>query len=205
MGITRSSDTVDSRWSARVPPGDDMRTVHATMRRLPPLISRRKGALAAALVALVAFLPFARGVLSGQSFVFRDLALYYFPLRRFAAEGLREGQLRYWNPYVYEGAQELFPPLSYPGDLLQARFPHEVWLSLLLALHVPLAALACSTLARGLGLSVLAAAGGGLVYALGGYALSTLNLYEQLHALAWTPFVVLALMRAARQGGGSVG
>lgn len=160
--------------------------------------------LTPALVALVAFLPFFRGVLQGQSFYFRDLSLYYFPLRQFVSEGLRRGELRYWNPYVHEGIQELFPPISYPFDLLQALAPHEGWFSLLLALHVPLAALALFALARGLKLSPLAAAAGGLVYALGGYGLSALNLYDHLQALSWAPLVVLGLFRAARGGARSV-
>ena len=168
--------------------------------RVRPTTGRLPGALVLAAVAVVAFLPFLRGALSGRSFYLRDLSLYYFPLRRFVVEGLWQGELRYWNPYVHEGVQELFPPISYPFDLLQALRPHEAWFSLLLALHVPLAAVAAFALARGLGVRPLAAAGGGLVYALGGYALSTVNLYEHLQALAWAPLAMLGLLRAARGG-----
>jgi len=78
---------------------------------------RQREWAAAALVALVAFLPFARGVLSGASLYFRDLSLHFFPLRRFALEGLRRGELRFWNPYVHEGVPLSLPPLGYPLDL----------------------------------------------------------------------------------------
>jgi hypothetical protein len=62
---------------------------------------------------------------------------------------------------------------------------------------VPLAAVAFLALARGLGLGRAAAAGGALVYALGGFTLSSLNLYFYLEALAWAPLAVLSLWRAA--------
>jgi hypothetical protein len=151
----------------------------------------------AALLALVALLPFLRGLLSGHAFFFRDLSGHFFPLRLFAASGLRAGELRYWNPFAHEGTPLALPPLGYPLDLLQALWPSEVGLSLLLALHVPLAALTMFALGRQLGLSGLAAAGGAVVYALGGFTLSSLNLYVYLQAIAWAPLVIFTLRRAA--------
>ncbi|MBI3932653.1 MAG: hypothetical protein HY317_04500 [Acidobacteria bacterium] len=148
-------------------------------------------------VAFVAFLPFLRGTLAGQSFYFRDLSRSFIPLRGFAIEGLSRGELRYWNPFVHEGSPLPYPPVSYPPALLQLLLPGERGFSLILALHVPAAALAFAALARGLGLSPLAAAGGGLVYALGGFCLSSLNLVVHLEAMAWAPFVVLGLRRAS--------
>ena len=162
---------------------------------------RQREWAAAALVALVAFLPFARGVLSGASLYFRDLSLHFFPLRRFALEGLRRGELRFWNPYVHEGVPLSLPPLGYPLDLVALVWPHEPLLSLLLALHVPLAAVGFLLLARGLGLRPVGACGGALVYALGGFMLSTLNLYVYVQAAAWAPFVVLGLVRVLDGGG----
>jgi hypothetical protein len=156
-------------------------------------------------VAAVAFLPFLRGVLQGRCFFFRDLSLHFFPLRRFAVEGLRAGELRFWNPYVHEGVPLSLLPISYPLDLLQALLPDERGFSLLLALHVPLAALSFLLLARGLGLGSIAAAGGALVYGLGGFTLSSLNLYVYLQAVAWAPLVVLGLLRAGSGGRREVG
>jgi len=163
---------------------------------------RSRSALAASLLALVAFLPFLRGVLSGASLYFRDLSLHFFPLRRFALEGLLHGELRLWNPYVHEGVPLSLPALGYPLDLVALVSPSEPFLSLLLALHVPLGAIFFFLLARGLGLRLEAACGGALVYALGGFFLSTVNLYVYLQAAAWAPLVVLGLVRVL-EGGGS--
>ncbi len=160
-------------------------------------VARRGWAATGAAVVCVTFLPFLRGTLSGQAFFFRDLSRQFFPLRRFAVEGLLQGEVRYWNPFLNEGVPLSLPALSYPLDLLQLIFRHEAGFSLLLALHVPLGALAFLCLGRGLGLGRVATAGGAIAYALGGFYLSTLNFYVYLQAAAWAPLVALSLLRAA--------
>jgi hypothetical protein len=156
---------------------------------------RSRQAWVAALVSLVAFLPFLRGALAGASLYFRDLSLHFFPLRRLALEGLRRGELVLWNPYVHEGVPLPLPALGYPLDALGVLAPREAFLSLLLALHVPLGALLMFLLARrGLDLGPAASAGGALVYALGGFFLSTVNLYVYVQAAAWAPLVVLCIL-----------
>jgi hypothetical protein len=162
---------------------------------------RRHELAGAGLAALVALLPFLRGLVSGASFYFRDLSLYFLPLRRFALEGLAAGEVRSWNPYVHEGVPLSLPAAGYPVDLLQLLRPDEAGVSAVLALHVPLAALAFFALARSLSLPRVAAIGGGLVYALGGFLLSSLNLYVYLQAAAWAPLLVLALVRVLDGGG----
>ena len=153
---------------------------------------------AAAAVMLVSLLPFARGLLAGQSFFFRDLGGYFFPLRLFALAGLRQGELRYWSPLTHEGEPLALLPVAYPFDLLQALVPTETGLSFILALHLPLAALGAFLLARHLGLGLVGACASALSYALGGFALSCLNLYVYAQALAWAPFVIRGLGRAAQ-------
>jgi len=157
--------------------------------------------LAAVLAAVAAVLPLLPVLLAGQSLYFRDLGRYYFPLRRFVVDGLAQGEIRYWNPFVHEGLHELFPPISYPLDLLQPLTRDESGLTLLLALHLPLAAVGFFWLARTLSLSAVGAAGGAVAYALGGFSLSSLNLYEYTQALAWAPIVAVAYLRAAEAGG----
>jgi hypothetical protein len=152
-----------------------------------------------AAVAAVAAIVFVRGPFSGHPLYFRDLSLYFFPLRRFVLEGLRSGALRFWNPFVHEGEPLALPPIAYPFDLLELLRPDEVGVSFVLALHVPLAAIWMMALARkGLGLSPIAGAAAGLVYALGGFALSTVNFYVYAQALAWAPAAILGLLAAAR-------
>jgi hypothetical protein len=160
-------------------------------------VERAIAALPWLAVTVVASLPFLRGAAAGHAFFFRDLSRQFFPMRRFALEGILQGELRFWNPLLHEGEPVSLPPVAYLPDLLQLLRPDETGMSLLLACHVPFAALAFMALARSLGTPLLAAAGGGLVYALGGFLLSTLNLYVYVQAAAWAPLLVLTLRRAA--------
>jgi hypothetical protein len=161
----------------------------------------RREALTATAVGFVAFLPFLGGALSGGSLYFRDLALYFLPLRRMALEGLRSGRVPFWNPYLHEGVPLSLPAVGYPFDLLQLLRPDEAGISLVLALHVPLAAVGFYVLARRLlAAPGLPAAGGALAYALGGFLLSMANLYVYLEAAAWAPLVVLALAEVVTSG-----
>jgi hypothetical protein len=161
----------------------------------------RREAVTATAVGVVAFLPFLGGVLSGASLYFRDLALHFLPLRRMALEGLRSGHVPFWNPYLHEGVPLSVPAVGYPLDLLQLLRPDERGISLVLALHVPLAAAGFYALARRLlATPRSAAAGGALTYALGGFVLSTVNLYVHLEAAAWAPLVVLALAEIVTSG-----
>ena len=156
--------------------------------------------LAGCMVALASFLPFARIFLGGQSLFFRDLSGQFFPARRFILDGLAKGEWRFWNPLVHEGVPVALPPYAYLPDLLQLLVPNEFGISLLLALHIPLAAVSFLLLARHLQLSPVAAAAGALIYALGGFSLSTINLYVYVETLAWAPLFILAFGRAVASG-----
>lgn len=150
------------------------------------------------LLVPVALLPDLGAALPLRSYYFRDFTLGFYPLRLFQARELLAGRVPFWNPYLHEGTFAL--PAFYPLDLLHAVWPAAAFVSWLLTLHLPLAALSAYALARELGASRPAAFVGGSVYALGGYALSCVNLYVFLQALAWAPLLVLALRRAAARG-----
>src|SRR3954462_2307746 len=102
-----------------------------------PAAARNGWAIAIAVASLAAALPFLRGVAAGHVLYFRDLSVLFHPFRLYVIEGLRAGELRYWDPYVHEGVPLLYPPLAYPLDLLQALWADPRSVSLLLALHVP--------------------------------------------------------------------
>ena len=154
------------------------------------------------LLVPVALLPNLPAALPLATYYFRDLSTTFLPLRLLSARELGEGRLLLWNPYVFEGSFQL--PTLYPLDLLHALWPSPVFVSWLLTLHLPLAALAAYWLARELGSSRPGAFLAGAVYALSGMALSCLSHYVLLQALALAPFVAGLLRRAARDGGRAV-
>jgi hypothetical protein len=167
----------------------------------PPLGPRALRLLPLLLVP-VALLPDLAAAVPRASYFFRDFTVAFYPLRAFAAREMREGRFPAWNPLVFEGAFQL--PALYPADLLHALWPTPAFLSWLLTLHLPLAALAAYWLARELGAGREGAFVAGAVYALSGFALSCLNLYVFLQALAVAPLAGGLLRRAAARGGRAV-
>ena len=154
------------------------------------------------LLVPVALLPNLAAALPLATYYLGELSTVFLPLRLLAARELAEGRLLLWNPYVFEGSFEL--PALYPPDLLQALWPSPVFVSWLLTLHLPLAALAAYWLARELSVSRPGAFLAGGVYALCGFSLSCLSHYVLLQALALAPFVAGLLRRAGRDGGRAI-
>jgi hypothetical protein len=132
------------------------------------------------------------------TYYFRDLTLTFLPLRLFQAREIAAGRFPWWNPFSHEGSPML--PVLYPLDLLHALWPSPEWISWLLTLHLPLAALGAYCLARTLGAGRPAACVSGAVYALGGLTLSSLSVYVYLEAAAWAPLQAAMLIRAAERG-----
>lgn len=152
-----------------------------------------------AALALVSFLPNPGAALPVAAYYFRDFSLTFYPQRFYFASEVAQGRWPFWNPYLYEGSAVL--PFYYPLDLLHVLWPSPVFVSWLLTLHFPLAALAMYALARELGATRGGAFVGGALYAMGGLALASLSLFIFLEALAWAPLVALLLRRAACAGG----
>jgi hypothetical protein len=147
----------------------------------------------------VALLPDPGAALPQWTYFFRDISLAFLPLRQFQAGELAAGRLPFWNPYVHEG--EFMLPSFYPPDLLHVLDSSPEFVSWLLTLHLPLAALGACALGRARGMSHPGAFVCGTVYSIGGFALSALNLYTFLQALALAPLLVLACERAGAHGG----
>ena len=163
-----------------------------------------KGRLRAAfflplLLVPVAFLPDLGAALPISTYYFRDLGMVFIPMRMYQALELAAGRLPFWNPYVHEG--EVILPSLYPPELLHVLSPTPAFISWVLSLHLPLAALAAYAFGRSRGLSPLAAFAAASVYALGGLTLSSLAFYVLLQALALAPLVLLTLDRCATRGG----
>jgi hypothetical protein len=169
------------------------------MRDEAPPVETRQTRWLVLLAGLAALLPDPAAIVPGRSYFFRDFSVTFYPLRLFVARELREGRVPFWNPYIYEGSFAL--PTFYPVDLLHVLNSGPSAVSWLLTLHLPLAAIGGFLLARELRADPCGSFVAGVVFALGGFSLSSLNLYVFLQALALAPFLIVALRRAARCGG----
>jgi hypothetical protein len=126
-----------------------------------------------------------------------DLLLYFYPLRDFASQAIREGRLPLWNPYTFMGSPFLANSQAgffYPFNVITAWLPVEQAASWNIALHVVIAALGAYALARvGFRLGRLAAFATGIAFGLGGYLGAQAEHLNQLQALAWLPLMVLTV------------
>jgi hypothetical protein len=153
-------------------------------------------------VALLSLLSHLPAALPGKTYYFRDFSVTFYPQRAFQAAEWMAGRWPSWNPYLNQGTFAI--PALYPLDLLHRLWSGPAAVSWLLTLQFPIAGLACYALARGMGASRTGAVVSGAAYALGGLAVSSLNLYLFLQALALAPAVALCLRRAGLSGGRDV-
>ncbi|PJF46750.1 MAG: hypothetical protein CUN48_12165 [Candidatus Thermofonsia Clade 3 bacterium] len=138
-----------------------------------------------------------------------DLLLYFYPLRDYASQAIREGRLPLWNPYTFMGAPFLANSqvgFFYPFNVLTAWLPVERAVSWNIALHLAIAALGAYALARrGFALGRLAAFAGAVTFGLGGYLGAQVEHLNQLQALAWLPLSALIVVRTVERASWSAG
>ncbi len=156
-------------------------------------------ALLLLLLTLLCLIATWKLVLGGRIIARGDLLLYFYPLRDFAAQAVREGRLPLWNPYTFMGAPFLANSqvgFFYPINAALSWLPVEQAVSFNIALHLVLATLATYALGRlGIGLSRVAAFAAGAAFGLGGYLGAQVEHLNQLQVLAWMPLLVLWVVR----------
>lgn len=163
-----------------------------------PVAPAARSAWPAVLLAHLAAVAWLLGgaLFEGRLLYYRDLSLQFAPDYAFAAASLRQGIWPLWNPLANAGEPCLF---AYPVDLVLlgaggARAP----LGAGAALHLLVALVGASALGRRLGMGPAGAWLAGVVYGLGGFVLSTVNLLPLFQAAAWAPWVLAALVGLVR-------
>ncbi len=134
----------------------------------------------------------------GQRIIARgDLLLYFYPLRDYASQAIRELRLPLWNPYTFMGSPFLANSQAgffYPFNILTAWAPVAQAVSWQIALHLLIATLGAYALARsGLKVGRLAAFATAIAFGLGGYLGAQVEHLNQLQVLAWLPLLLLAI------------
>jgi hypothetical protein len=139
---------------------------------------------------VVAAAVFAPVLFGGRVLYFRDVSVSTYPNLVFLEGALRRGVWPLWNPTSDAGAPFL---AAYPLDLLlSGLFGARAALHWGAALHLWLALLGGSVLARRLGQGPWGSLTAGLAYGLSGYVLSCANLVQLYQAAAWAPWVLAA-------------
>jgi len=168
------------------------------------MTDRRIDAAALSLLALVVLWLMWGPLVAGNALYFRDLQVFFIPLKQFLADALARGELPFWNPGVSMGTPyfaEMQTGVLYPASWLLLLADGTRGIGLLLSFHLLLAAAGSYGLARSMGLAAPAALASAAVFAFGGCMLSTLNMINFMQALAWLPWVLWAFERDTRAPG----
>src|SRR6266700_8420722 len=154
---------------------------------------------APSLLVVIGILFFSDVLFSSKNFYFRDILNFHYPLRRVLIETYARGEFPLWNPLVDLGQPMLANPnymAFYPTNLFHLVLPFNYAFKLHFIVHPILGGLGLYFLQRRLGINILAAFGGSLVYQFSGPVLSFLNLYSIVQAVALMPWTGWAFLGA---------
>jgi len=156
------------------------------------------------LLALFVFLAFPGIILGSESLFYRDMGVFGYPLAHYHRAAFWRGEIPLWNPFNNCGVPFLAQwntLVLYPGALIYLLLPLPWSMNLFVFAHVFLAAAGTYALARRWTGNCFAASVAGLLFAWNGLTLHALMWPNNIAALGWMPWVVLALERAWSQGG----
>jgi hypothetical protein len=144
-------------------------------------------------------------VISGlETFFYRDYCLFGYPLAAYHRDSFWRGEIPLWNPLNDCGLPFLaqWNTLTlYPLSLVYLLFPMPWSLNIFCLGHLFLAGMGMYFLARRWIGNPLAAAAAGVIFAYNGLTWHSLMWPNNIAALGWMPWVVLAMERAWRDGG----
>jgi hypothetical protein len=161
----------------------------------------------AALLGLLILVCFFRVVVGLETFASGDFSAFGYPLAFYHRESFWRGALPFWNPYNNCGMPFLaqWNTLTlYPLSLFYLLFPLSWSLGMFCLGHLFLAGMGTYFLAHRWTGSRLGAALAGVVFAFNGLIWRALLWPNNIAALGWMPWVVLAVEEAWRQGGRAV-
>ena len=151
--------------------------------------------------AIVFFVALAFGQLLGpRPLAGHDVLYYSLPNRVQVTEALRRGHLPTWDPYRFGGVPLLASPpttILYPPSWPLLPLAPDSAQEVSRFFHILFAALGAYAFAtRALGTSRVSGILAGIALALGGFVHAHLGHIEQVSALAWLPWALLAADRA---------
>lgn len=162
---------------------------------------RELGVVAGFWTLITAFL-FWPVVIGAKSVFFGDLALYFIPQFGNIAAALHEGKLLFWNHTILGGVPHVGNPqgwLLYPTVWLNAFLPAWHVAGIIPVVHIPIAACGMHFLSRRIGFSVLASMVAAGAFAFSSVLLTKAQFPNMVQAIAWTPWVLAAVITCIRR------
>jgi hypothetical protein len=152
----------------------------------------------AILLVLLNLLLFGDALFTGQTFYFRDVSFFHYPLKKLVTEAYARGEWPLWNPYIQLGQPLLANPNTmalYPTQLLFQILPFQIAFEMHFVLHCILGGIATFYLARNLEFCPTSAFIAAAIYNFSGVTLSFVNLFNILPVVMFLPLLTLTLVR----------
>lgn len=165
---------------------------------------QRKDILALCLLAGITFIFFLPVFINNLTFGYGDIHRYFYPLRNFSANCIKDGIFPLWNPYLFTGYPNLASlqtGVLYPLSIFTYIFPFSVGFNIQIVFHFFLASSFTYLLMRSWKLSCTSSLISGLTYGFGGYLLSVTDMLTTLSSAIWTPLIFLFFTRAIEHRG----
>jgi len=171
------------------------------MQMKEPILKRKESLLILLFFALILFW-FHDVIFYENIFSDSDLGRYFYPLRHFAVNSMKGGDVPLWNPYIHVGKPLLatlqtcvFYPVSIIYYIIPAFDDAFDWY---IIFHFILAGIFMYILMRYWKHSRTAASVSSVVFVFGGYLSSVISLNTSLSSVVWLPIIVLFFDKALR-------
>ena len=150
----------------------------------------------------ITLLYFFSVLFSDQTFATRDIFLFFYPRRLFAADCIWSGILPLWNPHLACGVPflaNLQSSVFYPLSVIYYILPFQAGFTCFIVLHYFLAGLFMFLLMRNWKYDILSSITAAMVFMFGGYMVSILDNVAFLTSGVWLPLIVLFFDRSLRE------
>lgn len=194
-GASVSGDTRNHRQESASSSAAPANPIDARIRPVPAVLVMVGLFLVAALVI------YQRPLFYGDALYFRDVQIFFAPMKFFLGSALLDGYWPWWNPAIQMGTPFFADPQSgvfYPPSVIFAFFDTPRGIAVSLALHLVIGQFGAYQLARYGGFGRLPSIAAALVYGLGGWSLSSGNMLTLAHSIAWAPWSILVCERLWR-------
>jgi len=155
------------------------------------------------LLFIIAILYFAPVIFSRNTFIARDIYMFYNPKHFFSAESIKQGVLPLWNPYLAGGVPfqaNVQSCVFYPLSLIFYLLPFQLGYKFFIISHYFLGSLFMYLLMREWRATVYASLVASMVFSYGGYLVSILDNVCFLTSAIWLPVILLFHHRALKTG-----
>jgi|FLOH01.1.fsa_nt_gi hypothetical protein len=141
----------------------------------------------------------------GNTFFFRDIKHFAYPMKLYLAQVWAEGEWPYWYPYLFQGTplmSLMHPGVFYPPSVLFLLNDFHFAFNAYFLFHHLLLMGSVYGLCRYWGRSIPASLAASLTALLGGYFLSLSAVYNHFHAAVWLPLMLLMWQKFMDEGRG---